>query len=186
MELPRTVGERLTTLRPGAVRVPGARLREHKLVSAARQAVQFLVLTLSACGELPPASEGVLDAELDGGDLVRATIPATDSAVLLVYDPDACFSCDGVLARWSNYTRTAEIPLYLVLSRQPLEAQRLQLMAYRVNIVGVLRRTPENATADAYLLRGDGELEVSKSALGVPAQAELLDSLAARALIAPP
>lgn len=141
----------------------------------------LLCTVVVACDRQVPSAAGILDAPLAEGGSVNTKIRATRSAVLLVYDPEACFTCDGVLARWSSYSRTAGEPLYLVLTQHPLEAQRLQLMAYRVEILGVLRHTPETARAEAYLLRGDGGLEVANSALGISDQTTLLDSLAADA-----
>ncbi len=147
--------------------------------------VRWMVLlvcwALVSCDEPPRSTAGVLDAALADGGSVKTKIRATQSAVLLVYDPEACFTCDGVLARWSSYSRTVGEPLYLVLTQHPLEAQRLQLMAYRVEILGVLQHTPQTTRAEAYMLRWDGGLEVANSALGVPAQATLLDSLTASA-----
>lgn len=134
---------------------------------------------LVACGEPPPSTASILDAVLAEGGSINTKTRTTRPAVLLVYDPEACFTCDGVLARWSNYSRTVGDPLYLVLTQQPLEAQRLQLMAYRVEILGVLRHTQETARAEAYLLRWNGRLEVADSAVGIPDQTTLLDSLTA-------
>lgn len=137
----------------------------------------LLCSVLAACDRPTPFAAGILDAALAEGGSVKTKIRATRSAVLLIYDPEACFTCDGVLARWTSYSRTTGEPLYLVLTQHPLEAQRLQLMAYRVEILGVLRHTPETARAEAYLLRWDGGLKVANSALGVPDQTALLDSL---------
>ena len=139
--------------------------------------VALIGFTLLACEDPPRRHD--LDAELIGGGSIHTMVANAGPMVILLYDPSACFTCDGVLGRWVNYSRAEQVPLHLVLSREPLEAQRQQLLAYRVNILGVLRREPEVPVADAYLLSEDGQLDVARRAAGVAAQVALLDSLAA-------
>lgn len=78
-------------------------------------AAAALICMVAACSP----DSGSLDSwELMDGRALRA-LGDSEPHVVLVYDPDDCFSCFGVLAGWLEWGRANPGRFHLVLSRTP-------------------------------------------------------------------
>jgi hypothetical protein len=73
------------------------------------------------------------------GDLVRSQlITNDDSAVVLLYDPEACFVCATVLSQWLEYGRTNPGRVFLILGRQPKSSESRQLALLHLRPDGIV------------------------------------------------
>lgn len=69
-----------------------------------------------------------------------ADLVGSDSAVVAIYDPAACMSCDNLLPDWFRWAETHPRRFALVLSREPTPEERKRIILRRVTPQGVLRR----------------------------------------------
>ena len=113
-------------------------------------------------------------AMADGGTVGDLLLPETAS-VVLVYPPSECFSCTGLLPQWIELGHQRNVPVSLVLTRQPTQAEANTLKLVRVIPAGVLKSEPsDTSTSSAYIFDGMAELA---SAIGIGNQSALLGEL---------
>jgi hypothetical protein len=116
---------------------------------------------------------------VQGGRPVSTLLPATgDTAVVLVYNPAQCFSCDGELSRWVNVSRERGWQVRLLLTREPSPGERDQFRLFRLQPAGVLQG-PAARLKTPRVYRFAGQLPVD-SAVGSPAEHGLLDAVLRR------
>src|SRR5690606_30531211 len=107
------------------------------LLRHARARSQSLALWLACAGVLLGAqggcrngsdtAEAMLVAELRDVFAVDSghTFPA--KAIVLLYSPEDCFTCGNLLPEWLPESRRSDVPLHLMLTREPSSRERLQL-----------------------------------------------------------
>jgi len=71
-----------------------------------------------------------------------AEMLARDSAIVAIYDPAACMSCDNLLAEWFRWEETHPRRFALVLTRAPTMNERVRMILRHVKPVGILRHVP--------------------------------------------
>ena len=102
-------------------------------------------------------------------------------SVVLVYSPDRCFSCAGILGRWVQLDREATgLQVALILTSEPDEREKRDLALRRVPVAGVVLN-PDDVPADpvAYVFE---DLALTDLAVGLSNQASLLRDLSSRVL----
>lgn len=110
--------------------------RQVRLVTCLVAALALLGSCEGRSGALPPVDEWTIR----GGGAVRTLLPAAgDTAVLLVYTPSHCFSCNGELSRWIGLSRERGWQLRLLLTAPPSPGERDQLRLFRLEPAGVLQ-----------------------------------------------
>lgn len=92
-------------------------------------------LLLQSCN---PATEDLI---LASGDPLSRFASDIDTTLVLVYDPADCLSCYSAFSKWFAYKQAHPERVYLVLSREPTDAERKQFVAARIVIDGVLSKT---------------------------------------------
>jgi hypothetical protein len=134
---------------------------------------------IAGCAEgtsgVPPVSEWVLD----GGRPISNVLPAQgDTAVLLVYAPSQCFTCDGELSRWAALSGERGWRMHLLLTAEPSAGERDQLRLFRLKPSGVLQGVPAGLeTPRVYWFAAGTPVD---SAVGSPAEHRLLAKAARR------
>jgi hypothetical protein len=79
---------------------------------------------------------------------VVSLVSTSGPTVLVVTDPDDCFSCSGLLNQWLTVGARHGWNVQLLLSRPPNEHEELQLRFHRLRFAGIvkgLRRTGSSA-----------------------------------------
>lgn len=136
----------------------------------------FIAMAVLSCGF--SANDPIVTLGLNNGLTVGDLARRDGVTVVLVYSPESCFSCAGVLGRWIQLDReTADVRVELVLSRQPGDVQRRQLALRRLVPSGVV--VDENgvpAAPTAYVFTGRA---LTDSAIGLPDQVALLNEFSA-------
>lgn len=95
-----------------------------------------------------------------------------DTAVVLVYAPSQCFTCDGELSRWSSLSGERGWRMHLLLTAEPSAGEREQLRLFRVQPSGVLQDAPARVeTPRVYWFAGGTPVD---SAVGSAAEHRLL------------
>lgn len=137
-------------------------------------AVPFACLALFAgCERTPELIPPPHEWAIENGKAVAALLPAAgDTAVVLVYAPSQCFSCDGELSRWVGLSRERGWQVRLLLTREPSPGERDQLRLFRLQPAGVLQG-PAARLKTPRVYRFAGHLPVD-SAVGSPAEHGLL------------
>lgn len=111
---------------------------------------------------------------LEEGRTVRSFLTTTgDTAVVLVYAPSDCFTCDGELAGWSKLAGERGWEMHLFLTGTPSTGERDQLRLFRIRPAGVLADPGHSALATPRVYRFDGQVPID-SAVGSASQAALL------------
>lgn len=138
----------------------------------------WLVLAACAgCVESEPGFGAVTEWVIQGDRPVRTFLPVQgDTAVLLVYAPSQCFTCDGELSRWMAISRDRGWRVHLLLTAQPSAGERDQLRLFRLEPAGVLKGAAARVTTPR-VYRFAGPVLVD-SAVGSPAENGLLSRAA--------
>jgi hypothetical protein len=92
---------------------------------------------VAGCTSDPPS---IANLRLSSGQTVGEFVSASDTSVVLLYDPSDCFSCSGVLAQWIELRRQIHARVYLVFTRKPTDSEERQLAVYRVKSDGFLAK----------------------------------------------
>lgn len=95
-----------------------------------------LAVLAVACSA-PVGDSSLLPLE-DGGD-VREAIAGKGVSVLLVYSPDACFTCSSDLVHWMELRRRSIAAVAVVLTRSPDSLESRMLKRMRIPVAGILR-----------------------------------------------
>jgi hypothetical protein len=134
-------------------------------------------VALSAgCRGDPDVVPPITEWSAGGSRSVAAFLPAAgDTAVLLVYAPSQCFTCDGELSKWMSVSRDRGWRVHLFLTAEPSPGERDQLRLFRLEPAGVLQG-PITDLETPRVYRFAGKTLVD-TAVGTPAQNGLLNSL---------
>lgn len=127
------------------------------------------------------SGDGVSEIRLIDGRTIRDAVSAEGMSVVLVYSPDRCFSCAGILGRWVQLDREATgLQVALILTSEPDEREKRDLALRRVPVAGVVLN-PDDVPADpvAYVFE---DLALTDLAVGLNSQASLLRDLSSRVL----
>ncbi len=131
------------------------------------------------CAESASGFRPVAEWVIDGDRAVRTLLSAqSDTAVLLVYAPSQCFSCDGELSKWMVISRDRGWQVHLLLTGEPSAGERDQLRLFRLKPSGVLQDVPARLeTPRVYWFAAGTPVD---SAVGSPAEHRLLTKAARR------
>lgn len=110
---------------------------------------------------------------LSDGRVLADLLNATDTTIVLVYDPGECFTCNTVLQQWLERERAHPGTLRLVFTRFPSVQERARLDLYRLRYDGDLVSWRASIPR-VYVF--DGKI-VADSALGRGAERVLLARL---------
>jgi hypothetical protein len=137
----------------------------------ARMARCLVTVAVLSCGV--GDNDGIDTLDLTNGLTVGDLVHRGGITVVLVYSPESCFSCAGVLGRWVQLDREAtDVDIALVLSREPSEVQRRQLALRRLVPAGVIEDDSDVPTdPSAYVFTGR---MLTDSAIGLRDQIALL------------
>lgn len=81
----------------------------------------------------------VAGAALRNGTAVRELV-GRDTAIVLVFDPNTCFTCEGNMYMWLGWAQQNPGRFALVLTKEPTESERRQLALLHIPLAGVLAR----------------------------------------------
>lgn len=138
-------------------------------------ALVFAARALAACSN---EARRVEAAPIVGGGVLADMVANRDSAIVLFYAPDEPLACFDELARWLEVRRTGSVPVLIVLTARPDDAQRLRLRLARIPVDGVLDRSkPVSTGGPVGALFVHGRLRSSAGGNLVPV-ASLLERLA--------
>lgn len=129
----------------------------------------------TATDSISLARESLTGAAISDGRTVADLLSPETASVLLVYPPSECFSCSGLLPRWIELGLAWQVPVRLVLTRQPTQAEANKLKLLRVIPAGVLQSAPPDTSASSAHVF-DGFVERA-SAVGIGSQSAMLDAL---------
>ncbi len=140
-----------------------------------RMARCLVAVAVLSCGV--GDTDGIVTLDLTNGRTVGDLVRPGGITVVLVYSPESCFSCAGVLGRWVQLDReAADVEVALVLAREPSEVQRRQLALRRLAPVGVIEDEGDvPADPSAYVFTGR---KLTDSAIGLRDQIALLGEFA--------
>ena len=127
------------------------------------------------------SGDGVSEIRLIDGRTIGDAVSAEGISVVLVYSPDSCFSCAGILGRWVQLDRDATgLQVALILTSEPDEREKRDLALRRVPVAGVVLN-PDDVPTDpvAYVFE---DLALTDLAVGLNNQASLLRDLSSRVL----
>lgn len=127
------------------------------------------------------SGDGVSEIRLIDGRTIGDAVSAEGMSVVLVYSPDRCFSCAGILGRWVQLDReAASLQVALILRSEPDEREKRDLALRRVPVAGVVLN-PDDVPADpvAYVFEDSALTDL---AVGLNNQASLLRDLSSRVL----
>lgn len=101
------------------------------------------------------ASGRIFDRRLASGQPIRELLAADRPNALLVYSTEYAFSCTATLNQWRELDRAGRVNLLLVLTDEPTDADRRDLLRRRIKVAGVLAGAP-GARPREYLIDGKG------------------------------
>jgi hypothetical protein len=155
----------------GAPAAPGSIL----LRSFSKTILMPILALFAGCEARTVGSKSVSEWQVQAGSTVRSFLPeAGDTAVVLVYAPSDCFSCDAALAGWTRLSRDRGWQMHLFLTAAPSNGERDQLRLFRLDPAGVLRNAGTRSTLGTpRVYRFDGEVLID-SAVGSASQQVLL------------
>lgn len=134
--------------------------RSMRAIHLARPAALILgvlcVFTVS-CRPMPPVVP-VAEWRLASGRTVSDVVPSDPGTVLLVFSPESLFRCMTILPDWLEQRRTRPDRIKILLTREPTESQRTELLTRRIGHDVLLH--PEFSSRsvqppEVYVLRGD-------------------------------
>lgn len=126
-----------------------------------RLVVGVVALVLLGC--VSPETN-LLEYPLTSGETLEEHLPALSPAVALLFEPADLDVCGNHISRWMEWDRTHPGHLLIVLTKIPTAAERKQLLLFRINPDGVLRRSrgfEPIPTLSEYVI-ADGEVVLSK------------------------
>jgi hypothetical protein len=101
--------------------------------------VGLVLVVMLACA---PESRGIEIGELrlvSGGRVADAVATGTRPEVLLLLDPAACLTCERLIYDWIDLRRRLGDRVMLILSREPSDVERRQLIIARVPVDNIIR-----------------------------------------------
>lgn len=105
-----------------------------------------------------------------GGTLAKHIAPQSPSVILL-FDPSDIVVCGNHISRWLEWERRHPGQVFLVLTRAPSEADRKQLLLFRIKpdaVLGTARGYARVSTPYEYLV-ADGTIVLSEQVpVGIP------------------
>ncbi len=106
-------------------------------------ALCLLSSAVASCNSVD-VTEFDLPAWVEGSPELARLVKAHDTVVVLLYSPEACFSCGGGMARWGKLKKEGR-QIHLGLTRQPtsVEDRRLKLAKVQFDFVLSNRSLPE-------------------------------------------
>ena len=122
-------------------------------------AILSLAMAATACG----GARDVLELTRTG--TLRDLITASDTAIVLAYDPSTCFECSGVLGHWLSESESGSLQVTLVFTREPTAAEEKLATLFRLPVVGVLKQPISNANSVEMLFIG-GNLRAADTSEG--------------------
>jgi hypothetical protein len=127
-------------------------LRKHPRTGATAIGAVAGIALLLGCS--PPAPFDPEQAVLSGGISLTSRLPPQSDALVLIYRPSDCFTCDQSLARFLTPPRR---PTILLLTEEPTTAERHLFVMYRISVNGILARGSARPprTPAAYLRRAE-------------------------------
>lgn len=133
-------------------------------------AIGLMMLTV-ACA---PATDSPANWVLVQGGTLGSMYDGTDGGVVLVLDPTQCFSCTGLLAQWLDWRASHPERFRLVLSRSPMNWEKVRLAPLPVS--GTLSVPRESREFPVELVFTGGEVAYRSSVLrGVSTSALLAE-----------
>lgn len=153
----------------------------HRLLQPFRFALALVAATLTAagCQRSSDALGSIGEWPVRGAGQVTGLLPTGgDTAVVLVYAPSHCFTCEGELSRWVALAGNRGWRMHLFLTAEPSTGERDQLRLFRLQPSGVLQDVPAGLeTPRVYWFAGRTPVD---SAVGSPAEHQLLAKAARR------
>lgn len=159
-------------------------------VSPLAHAAISAIMLLAASSCLRPGEDSVADLALADGRSVADLLDRDKTTVLLLYSTKDCFTCNGLLGRWTRLARSRRMDVKLVLTTPPTSRQLVSLRFMRVDLAGVLAtasrdielleesipttQRPEVRSPSTIIFRGRRQID---SAVGQASQVALLDNL---------
>ena len=132
------------------MRSSGAR---RTLARLARNVSIVANVLLCACADDP----SILDVRLANGISVSEGVRMDATTIVLVYEPEMCFSCSPMFTRWESSAKRQGARLLLLLSGQPSSEAARALRRLRVPVAGVAVGWPKRLVPAEYVFRR-GEL----------------------------
>lgn len=113
-----------------------------------------LVVTLALIG---CARDSVLDVPLASGADIRSLTRTADTTMVLVLKPEECFSCGVNASDWARFGATGVRETVLILTRQPSERERRELVLRRIrpsDVIAPQSRSPVSTPYVAWIADG--------------------------------
>jgi hypothetical protein len=120
-----------------------------------------LVVLAAGCGA---TETNILNYPVASGGTLAQYVPKQSPSVILLLDPADVVVCGNHISRWTEWDRRNPGRLSIVLTRPPSEADRRQLLLFRVRpaaVLGTSRRYARVPTPYEYLV-ADGNVVLSE------------------------
>ncbi len=133
--------------------------------------IRVILLALvasSGCGEARRSTDIVLqNLELVDGQRVGDLVGTADSAIVSIYAPTDCLTCNSALDRWREWTQAGEDRTHIILmTREPSPKERRALVMDHVVEYRVLKSKPPAESPFSYFIVGGAIVDFGRGLVG--------------------